>query len=50
MGEPGRAPMYVYKVLVNQLPREFRSIKASTIEEAERHGLVILLVGPADTG
>ena len=43
-----RPPRYVYKVLVNQLPREFKYVQASSIEEAEQHGVVVLLVGPAD--
>ena len=48
MSAERQRPRYVYKVLVNQMTREFRYVQASSIEEAERKGIVVLLVGPAD--
>jgi len=43
-----RPPRYVYKVLVSQMPREFRYVHASSIEQAEKHGIVVFMAGPAD--
>ena len=48
MSAQDERPRYVYKVLVNQMTREFRYVQAASIEEAERHGIVMILVGPAD--
>ena len=42
-----KGPRYVYKVMVNQVPRQFEYVEAASIVEAERHGTVVLLVGPA---
>ena len=44
----GEGREYVYKVLVDQLTREYRYIRARSIVEAERHGIVVILVGAAD--
>lgn len=50
MSGPAPEPEYVYKVLVDQLAREYRYVRASSIAEAEQHGIVVILVGPADAG
>lgn len=47
-GQPGEGREYVYKVLVDQLRREYRYVRARSITEAEQHGIVVILVGPAD--
>jgi len=44
---PTKGLRYVYKVMVSQVPRQFEYIEAASIAEAERHGTVVLLVGPA---
>ena len=40
-------PRYVYKVMVHQMPQQFEYVEAASIAEAERHGIVVLLAGPA---
>ncbi len=42
-----KGPRFVYKVMVNQMPRQFEYVEAASIAEAEHHGIVVLLVGPA---
>lgn len=42
-----KGPRYVYKVMVGQMPQQFEYIEATSIAEAERHGIVVLMVGPA---
>ncbi len=46
---PERAPRYRYKVLSSQMPRTFVEVEAASIEEAEAHGIVIILLGPVGT-
>lgn len=48
MSTSAEQPEYLYKVLVDQLTREYRYIRARSIAEAEQHGIVVILVGPAD--
>lgn len=38
---------YRYKVMSSQMPRTFVEVEAASIEEAERHGIVMILIGPA---
>lgn len=45
--QPQKGPRYVYKVMVGQMPQQFEYIEAASIAEAEQHGTVVLLVGPA---
>ena len=45
--QPPQGPRYVYKVMVSQMPQQFEYVEAASIPEAERHGTVVLLVGPA---
>lgn len=47
-GHSGEGREYVYKVLVDQLTREYRYVRARSIAEAEQQGIVVILVGPAD--
>ncbi len=42
-----RSQRYLYKVMSSQMPRTFVQVEAASIEEAEGHGIVILLLGPA---
>jgi hypothetical protein len=42
-----KGPRYVYKVMVSQMPQQFEYVEEASIAEAERHGIVVLLVGPA---
>jgi hypothetical protein len=44
---PSRGPRYVYKVMVSQVPQQFEYVEAASIAEAEQHGIVVLMVGPA---
>lgn len=45
--EKGR---YLYKVFVDQRLRRWRYVEAASIEEAERHGVVISMVRPVEPG
>ena len=40
--------LVMMKLLVNQSTREYRYVRARTIAEAEREGIVVILVGPAE--
>jgi len=41
-----KLPVYLYKVMVEQDPQQvFKNIEATSIEEAEQHGTVVLLLG-----
>jgi hypothetical protein len=44
---PSKGPRYVYKVMVSQMPQQFEYVEAASIAEAEQHGTVVLMVGPA---
>ena len=44
---PPKGPRFVYKVMISQMPRQFEYVEAMSIAEAEQHGTVVLLVGPA---
>lgn len=48
MTDAGDDREFLYKVIVDQLTREYRYVRARSIAEAERHGVVVILVGPAD--